>query len=257
MARGKQTCKILKEIRRQIAEANNIEYVTSECRYKGDCHGTCPKCEAEVRYLEQQLRKRQLMGKAVVLAGLSSGMILFSGCGDTSNQKADDSYRLQGEPTEIVEEDIEPIGVQDNSKEGEAPLLEDSIIVKKGEIEEPLITVGEIIDPENPEKKTSYIDTPPSFPGGDTKLYEYISQNLIYPANAMDSHIQGRVIVSFIVKPDGSIADAKITKGVDTDLDNEALRVVKGLPKFNPAQLDGKAVESQFVLPIVFKLADE
>ena len=56
MARGKQTCKILKEIRRQIAEANGIEFATSECRYKGDCLGTCPKCEAEVRYLEQQLR---------------------------------------------------------------------------------------------------------------------------------------------------------------------------------------------------------
>lgn len=75
MARGKQTCKILKEIRRQIAEANDIEFVTSECRYKGDCLGTCPKCEAEVRYLEQQLRSRQLMGKAVVLAGLSAGAI--------------------------------------------------------------------------------------------------------------------------------------------------------------------------------------
>jgi len=60
MARGKQTCKILKEIRRQIAEANDIEFVTSECRYKGDCLGTCPKCEAEVQYLEQQLRMRQL-----------------------------------------------------------------------------------------------------------------------------------------------------------------------------------------------------
>ncbi len=46
MARGKQTCKILKEIRRQIAEANGIEFATSECRYKGDCLGTCPKCEA-------------------------------------------------------------------------------------------------------------------------------------------------------------------------------------------------------------------
>ena len=75
MARGKQTCKILKEIRRQIAEANDIEFVTSECRYKGDCLGTCPKCEAEVRYLEQQLRSRQLMGKAVVLAGISAGAI--------------------------------------------------------------------------------------------------------------------------------------------------------------------------------------
>jgi len=75
MARGKQTCKILKEIRQQIAEANDIEFVTSECRYKGDCLGTCPKCEAEVQYLEQQLRKHQLAGKLVNLAGISAGTI--------------------------------------------------------------------------------------------------------------------------------------------------------------------------------------
>ncbi len=75
MARGKQTCKILKDIRRQIAKANDIEFVTSECRYKGDCLGTCPKCEAEVQYLEQQLRKRQLMGKAIAVAGISAGAI--------------------------------------------------------------------------------------------------------------------------------------------------------------------------------------
>lgn len=52
MKRGKQTCRILKDIRRQIAEANDIEFITSECQYQGDCLGTCPKCEAEVRYLE-------------------------------------------------------------------------------------------------------------------------------------------------------------------------------------------------------------
>ena len=75
MARGKQTCKILKEIRRQIAEANGIEFATSECRYKGDCLGTCPKCEAEMRYLEQQLRARSLAGKAVVLAGISAASL--------------------------------------------------------------------------------------------------------------------------------------------------------------------------------------
>lgn len=75
MARGKQTCKILKEIRRQIAEANDIEFVTSECRYKGDCLGTCPKCEAEVRYLEQQLRARSLAGKAIALAGISAASL--------------------------------------------------------------------------------------------------------------------------------------------------------------------------------------
>ncbi|MCX4294538.1 MAG: energy transducer TonB, partial [Prevotella sp.] len=96
MARGKRTCKILKEIRRQIADANGIEFATSECRYKGDCLGTCPKCEAEVRYLEQQLRARSLAGKAVALAGIFAGMILMSECsGISSNQS---NVTLQGEP---------------------------------------------------------------------------------------------------------------------------------------------------------------
>lgn len=75
MARGKHTCKILKEIRRQIAEANGIEFATSECRYKGDCLGTCPKCEAEVHYLEQQLRARSLARKAITLAGISAASL--------------------------------------------------------------------------------------------------------------------------------------------------------------------------------------
>ena len=55
MKEGKQKCRILKTIREQIAEANDIKLVTSKCRYRGDCLGTCPKCEAEVRYLEEQL----------------------------------------------------------------------------------------------------------------------------------------------------------------------------------------------------------
>ena len=75
MSRGKQTCKILKKIRQQIADANCIEFVTSECRYKGDCLGTCPKCEAEVRYLEQQLRARSLAGRAIALAGISAASL--------------------------------------------------------------------------------------------------------------------------------------------------------------------------------------
>ena len=55
MAKGKQTCKILKEIRKQIAAENDIKLVIEECTYQGDCRGTCPKCEAEVRYLEREL----------------------------------------------------------------------------------------------------------------------------------------------------------------------------------------------------------
>ena len=82
MTRGKQTCKILKEIRKQIAAENDIELITSECTHKGDCAGTCPKCEAEVRYLERELEKRQRLGKAAVFAGMSLGtMLTVSSCG--------------------------------------------------------------------------------------------------------------------------------------------------------------------------------
>ena len=80
---GKNKCKILKEIRRQIAEQNDIEYVTSECQHKGDCKGTCPKCEAEVRYLEKELEKRQKLGRTVAVAGIAVALALSSvGCDD-------------------------------------------------------------------------------------------------------------------------------------------------------------------------------
>ncbi|MCR4687839.1 MAG: hypothetical protein K5659_09735, partial [Lachnospiraceae bacterium] len=72
--KGKEKCKALKEIRKQIAENNNIEYVVSECKHKGECKGTCPKCEAEVRYLEKELEKRRSLGQKVAIAGVSMGI---------------------------------------------------------------------------------------------------------------------------------------------------------------------------------------
>lgn len=72
--RGKEKCKALKEIRRQIAEKNDIAYAVSECTYQGECKGTCPKCEAELRYLERELAIRQGLGKAAVIAGISVGV---------------------------------------------------------------------------------------------------------------------------------------------------------------------------------------
>ena len=72
--RGKDKCRALKEIRRQIAENNDIEYVVSECKHKGECKGTCPKCEAEILYLEKELAKRRNMGQKVAVAGIAVGM---------------------------------------------------------------------------------------------------------------------------------------------------------------------------------------
>ena len=95
MVRGKQTCKILKDIRRQIAEANDIEYITSECQYKGDCTGTCPKCESEVRYLEHQLERRRMAGKAITLLGLSAGIITMNACANSPGQSAKNTSEIK------------------------------------------------------------------------------------------------------------------------------------------------------------------
>lgn len=73
MERGKQVCKILKDIRKQIAEENDIEFITSECKHQGDCAGTCPKCEAELKCLESQLARRSASGLPARLAGIAIG----------------------------------------------------------------------------------------------------------------------------------------------------------------------------------------
>lgn len=79
--RGKKKCRILKEIRQRIADENEIPYVTRECTYQGECSGTCPKCEAELRYLEEQLESRKRMGKCVTVAALTASFMLSStGC---------------------------------------------------------------------------------------------------------------------------------------------------------------------------------
>lgn len=78
--KGKEKCRALKEIRKQIAEKNEIAYVVSECKHLGDCKGTCPKCESELRYLETQLKIRQNLGKAVTIVGLCAAMPALTAC---------------------------------------------------------------------------------------------------------------------------------------------------------------------------------
>lgn len=78
---GKEKCKYLKEIRQKIADDNDIAYVTEECKHKGECRGTCPRCESELRYLERELEKRKSLGKKITLAGLAVGLaVTATGC---------------------------------------------------------------------------------------------------------------------------------------------------------------------------------
>ncbi|WP_456100179.1 carboxypeptidase-like regulatory domain-containing protein [Prevotella jejuni] len=114
MVKGKSTCKLLKSIRQQIANANGISYQPKECHYEGDCVGTCPACEAEIRYLETQLRERKRKGWGIKVAGLAAGICIatvpLTSCQNTPKacnveNKAQDSTDMlvQGE-TEVMPE---------------------------------------------------------------------------------------------------------------------------------------------------------
>ena len=127
MERGKEICKALKEIRRRIATENDIEFVTSECKHKGDCQGTCPKCESEVRYLEEQLESRRRLGKVTRVVGLSVGLaaiapVLFTACDQPSG------YLVEGD-LPAIEEQTE----NNNQEQASQPPLEGDIAVPEGE----------------------------------------------------------------------------------------------------------------------------
>jgi protein TonB len=98
------------------------------------------------------------------------------------------------------------------------------------------------------------VDVMPVFPGGDAALLKFIADSTHYPKDAKEKGIQGKVLARFMVKKDGSVSDVSIMQEVSPSLDNEAIRVVKLLPKFTPGKLNGKRVPVWFTVPISYKL---
>ena len=94
----------------------------------------------------------------------------------------------------------------------------------------------------------------PSFPGGEGAMFSYISNNLQYPEKAQKNRIQGRVVVKFIVEKDGSISNVEVNRSVDPDLDNEVIRIIKSMPKWNPAKQKGTEVRAYYYVPVAFRL---
>ena len=125
---GKNRCRILKDIRKRIADANGIEYAISECKFKGDCLGTCPKCESEVRYLERELEKKRSLGQKIAVAGIAASITLAAtGC--TSDFKT----RIRGNSLTgdvPMEESVHGEGERSEASEGSVSEIVDGEIVE-------------------------------------------------------------------------------------------------------------------------------
>ena len=98
------------------------------------------------------------------------------------------------------------------------------------------------------------VEEQPEFPGGNTAMMKFLSDNIKYPVIAQENGIQGRVITNFVVERDGSITDVQVVRGVDPSLDKEAIRVIQSMPKWKAGKQRGSAVRVRFTLPVVFRL---
>ena len=244
MKRGKQTCKILKEIRRQIAAENDIKLVVEECTYQGDCLGTCPKCEAEVRYLERELEKRQRMGKAAVVAGLSVGLLSTSQVAlaqqpDSLNMNQNNLGTLLGDVT-IVEYGAIPLYPPESFPYHHVLTQEEisnvaiSKLPKSGNL---MVVGGYLTYPEEeslynrewkPQPDTLFEKTKclyaPKFEGGESVLVEFLSQNL---GKNADGRSYGDMEIAFTVEPNGHLSHIDIIKGVNAPLDAQVAALFK------------------------------
>lgn len=124
----------------------------------------------------------------------------------------------------------------------------------------------EVVAPVSPEAKEAPADSTakeevfmvaeqmPEFPGGMKELLKFLQENVKYPENAMKNNVQGRVIVQFVIEKDGTPTEFKVLRSVDPDLDAEALRVMKAMPKWKPGMQKGQVVRVKFTVPVSFKL---
>ena len=266
---GKNICKELKEVRRRIAEENHISLEIKECTYEGPCRGTCPRCEAEVRYLENALAGKLRLGKVATVAGLALGL---ASCGSNpSTTLADPPLDPSQEGTagtvdsavpEVPEGpetsikvpevgemvltgiiDETPLPPEDGDTSGVK--TEDPACYEEGGIEDDDALIG-VLAEEDPE-----------FPGGIEALYKFLQDNIQYPQLALENGIEGKVYVTFVVEEDGSITNPRLLRDIGGGCGQEAIRVVKMMPKWTPGKLQGKPVRVQFNLPVSFSQSNE
>jgi TonB family protein len=210
---------------------------------------------------------------AVVAVGLTPGFVVASAAGlpiqgsnagitaadvvaiDGTTYSFDELYAMQrGEPIDTIEMNIvlEP----DTSMD-----IKDVPIVVKYGVQRFKHNAAKAVGNDETVYHSTDVEQMPQFPGGEIALMKYIDSHINYPPEAAKNNVKGKVVVQFVVKKDGSIGEVKVLRSVDKDLDKEAIRVVKSLPKFTPGGQpkfthgqNGQAVNVWYTLPVTFKL---
>lgn len=244
MSRGKNICKHLKEVRKHIAEENNIPLEIKECTYKGECRGTCPRCEAEVRYLENALANRIRIGKVATIAGLTLGL---SSCGNGTPFGQIEGEAPDPDTLEKVDTSQQLVGKKDSVwREPEGDL--DVVVGGDFIMEDPADTISD-------ENLVGVLpEYEPEFPGGLEALYKFVQDNMKYPQMAAENGIGGKVYVSFEVDTDGTVLNPRILRDIGAGCGQEALRIVSLMPKWKPGKRMNYETKQWEVVRVTFHL---
>ena len=218
--------------------------------------------------------KAPVLGASVIIRGTTNGTLTdLDGKFVLAGLKKDDVIQVsfvgfqtrsvivkdESPLTILLDDDVqnleEMIVVGMGAKDGKPAKAENTDVVFDMPLEEAM--KAEKQQKETPQKEEvifQVVEQMPEFPGGMQKALEFLGKNIKYPVAAQEAKIEGRVIVQFVVGRDGSVSDAKVMRGVNPELDAEAVRVVSIMPNWIPGKQRGKAVAVKYTMPIMFRL---
>ena len=293
---GKNICHTLKTIRKQVAEANGIDYTPAPCHFDGDCSGTCPACEAEVQYIESQLGRLRLAGKAVKVAGLALGLTMVAGCNSSPGTppSAADKPTAANEtsPTSQLNPQPHANPLVSAADEGAKPHARHyhvrgkrGRVVKKGAAQADTTAIymadssgfalPEVSVTSTPAKKIAcyaggipyyqriarnrnhvYLnpEISPRYKKGDVAMRQFIENNIRLTPTMSAACGQFLVKVACVVERNGRLSAMRVIQSVDSLYDAEAIRVLKKMPRWRPARMEGKRVRSLVVIGVPFVL---
>lgn len=275
MKRGKRTCEFLKEVRQRVARENDIPLETRECTHEGDCRGTCPYCEAEVRYIEQELSKRRSLGKAVTVAGIAVSSMMMGGCHNSSpklqgevemSESATDTESLYDTREASNQEDsiphpgqLEPYELQgilidiDAAKETKSNCVEqknttspdtDDVILGE-ELD------GMIIDPGDIEIDNSYSWEEKEWHSSVGAPAQWLKSRLTTPLDFLRTPKYDNAYIVLIINEDGEVKEVVfqpknvLSSTEERAFQEEATRILKTMPKWK-----GGNTAASYELPI-------
>ena len=217
--------------------------------------------------------KVPVMGASVIIRGTTNGTLTdLDGKFVLTGLKKDDVIQVsfvgfqtrsviikdESPLTILLDDDVqnleEMVVVGMGAKNGKPAKAENTDVVFDMPLEEAM--KAEKQKKETPQEKVIFqvVEQMPEFPGGMQKAMEFLGKNIKYPVAAQEAKIEGRVIVQFVVERDGSVSDVKVMRGVNPELDAEAIRVVSMMPKWIPGKQRGKAVAVKYTMPMMFRL---